>query len=138
MAMINTIHQIFGERVLPLLIVIMAVWLTVNWKPDNPQPNFVARLFPLLVMWQFALGLLYWIYGMVALGLTSTYLSFPFILHPILGALAVIVAARAVKPNPEKSILSRMLQPLGRWAPMVALLLLFFIVAGSILTGAAV
>lgn len=50
-------------------------------------------------------------------------------MHPILGLLAVFVAAWAVKPNPP-GILGRM----GRWAPLAALALLFVIVMGSIFT----
>ena len=41
MNVIFSIHQIFGERVLPLLIILVAIYLTVTWKPDAP-PSAIA------------------------------------------------------------------------------------------------
>jgi hypothetical protein len=64
MEILKTIHMIFGERVLPLLIVIAAIWFTIAWKPGSPT-NRAARLFPVLVDIQFALGLITWIVGIV-------------------------------------------------------------------------
>ena len=55
MNVLFTIHQIWGERVLPLLIVLAAIWFTVTWKPDAPAST-VARLFPVLVDIQVLLG----------------------------------------------------------------------------------
>ncbi|NJK80352.1 MAG: hypothetical protein HC914_10775 [Chloroflexaceae bacterium] len=138
MSFIYTFHSIFGERVLPILIVVAAVWFTVTWKEDPAEQRntLAARVFPWLITWQFALGLIYWLYGIFALGLGSIYLGWPFILHPILGVLAVLVATRAARPRPEKSLLNRMLQPLGRWQPFVAMLLLFVIIAGNIVIAA--
>jgi hypothetical protein len=126
MDIILQIHALFGERVLPVLIILAAIWFTVTWKPDAGR-TLPGRIFPVLVMIQFGLGLIYWVYGLM-LGYMH-YLGFPFILHPILGLLAVFVAVWAVKPDPP-GILARM----GRWAPLAALALLFVIVMGSIIT----
>src|SRR5260221_13279613 len=108
MAVLFTIHQIFGERVLPLLIVLAAIWLTVTWKPDAP-PNPVARLFPPLVGIQVLLGLIYWLYLLI--GGNMHVLSFPFILHPLIGFIAAGVAQIAVKGGPFRRL--RRLVPLA-------------------------
>lgn len=128
-------HGIFGERVLPILIVLAAIWLSVTWKADA-APTLPARIFPILVDIQFVLGLIYWVYGL-AIG-HGYYLSFPFILHPLLGLLAVLVAHGSVKPD-GGFLLSRLgLGRLGRWSPLAALALLLLIVLGSILTSSSV
>ena len=123
MDIVFQIHSIFGERVLPLLIVIAAVWFTVSWK--NASANSLpARIFPVLVDIQVTLGIFYWIYMLVSTtGATQAkYYSFPFILHPILGILAAGLAHMAVgKRNPFA-------KSLGRWAPLASLSLLFVIV----------
>src|SRR5437867_360580 len=61
MDLIIAIHRVFGQMVLPLLIVVAAIWFTVTWKPDTP-PTTVARLFPVLVDLQVTLGLIYFVY----------------------------------------------------------------------------
>jgi uncharacterized membrane protein YfcA len=124
MGTIRWIHATFGEMILPLLIVIAAIWFTVSWKPDQ-QRTLPARIFPILVDIQFVLGLIYWIYG-IAIGLGGLYLGFPFILHPILGLLAVGVAHLAVRPGGPFS-------NLGRWRPLAALGLLLVIVLGAVI-----
>ena len=120
MNVLLTIHQIFGERVLPLLIVLAAIWFTVTWKPDTP-PSVVARLFPVLVDIQVALGLIYWLYLLV--GGNTRMLSFPFILHPLFGLLAAGVAHMAITGGPFRR--------LGRWAPLAALLVLLVLVIAN-------
>ena len=122
MNVIFTIHQIFGERVLPLLIVLAAIYLTVIWKPDAP-PNIVARLFPPLVGLQVLLGLIYWVYLLI--GGNTKVISFPFILHPLIGFIAAGVASMAVRGGP----FSR----LGRWAPLAALLVLLVMVIANVI-----
>ena len=129
MDVILTIHRVFGEMVLPLLIVVAAIWFTVTWKPDA-QPTTVARLFAVLVDLQVTLGLVYFVYRLaLGAGVTEkggSYLGFPFLLHPILGILAAGVAHMAVKGGP--------LRGLGRWAPLVSLgLLLLLVVANAML-----
>lgn len=114
MGTILAIHAIFGERVLPLLIVIAAIWFTIAWKPGVP-PARAARLFPVLVDIQFLLGLIYWLYG-ISVGLAGL-LSFPFLLHPILGLLSVGIAHMSVRPR-------GFLSGLGRWAPLASLVVL--------------
>jgi hypothetical protein len=122
MSVIFTIHQIFGERVLPLLIVLVAIWLTVTWKPDAP-PNPVARLFAPLVGIQVLLGIIYWLYLLI--GGNTNVLSFPFILHPLIGFIAAGVAQMAVKGGPFRR--------LGRWAPLAALLVLLVLVIANVM-----
>lgn len=125
MGIIYEIHSVFGERVLPLLIVIAAIWFTVAWKP-NQRPNRAARLFPILVDIQFTLGLIWWIYGIVV-GFGLNYLSFPFILHPLLGLLSVGIAHMSVS---AKGPFSR----LGRWSALAGLgALLVSVLAGVVL-----
>lgn len=124
MNIILSIHRIFGEMVLPLLIVIAAIWFTVTWKP-GARPNRVARLFPVLVDIQTTLGIIFWVFGLLT-GLSAQYLAFPFILHPILGLIAAGVAHMAVgKRGP--------FAPLGRWAPLAALALLLVLVVGNVM-----
>lgn len=127
MGLIYQIHSIFGEMVLPLLIVVAAVYLTVTYKPGAPRGP-VARLFPILVDLQVALGLVLWIGQMVAggPGALAYYLGFPFILHPILGLVAAGLAHMAVGArNP--------LQSLGRWAPLASLGVLLVLVISNVL-----
>jgi hypothetical protein len=122
MSVLFTIHQTFGERVLPLLIVLAAIWFTVTWKPDAP-PNIVSRLFPMLVGIQVLLGIIYWLYLLI--GGNMRMLSFPFILHPLIGIIAAGVAQMAVKGGPFRR--------LGRWAPLVTLLVLLVLVIVNVM-----
>ncbi|HWQ13178.1 MAG TPA: hypothetical protein VNL77_10275 [Roseiflexaceae bacterium] len=123
MSFIFTVHSIFGERVLPVLIVLVAVWLAVVYRPERGVPR-LARLFPALVDLQATLGIIYWVYGL-ATGLAGTYLGFPFVLHPLLGLISAGVAHMAVRPRGPFAAL-------GRWAPLVALLVLLATVVGGI------
>jgi hypothetical protein len=118
MGVIFTIHQMLGERVLPLLIVIAAIWLTVRWRPDAPR-DIVARLFPVLIDIQATLGLVYFVYLLV--GGNTSVLSFPFILHPLLGLVAAGFGHRAVRSDGP-------FRRLGRWAPLAALAVLLVLV----------
>lgn len=126
MEILKTIHMIFGERVLPLLIVIAAIWFTIAWKPGSPT-NRAARLFPVLVDIQFALGLITWIVGIVR-GAGIVYLAWPFILHPIFGLISVGIAHMVVIPNGPFS-------RFGRWGVLVGLVLLLISVALGIMFG---
>ncbi len=122
-------HTIFGERVLPVLIIAAAIWFTVSWKPDAGR-TLPGRLFVWLIALQVVLGFVQWMYGLIV-G-RPHYLGFPFILHPLLGLLAVSLAPLAVYERPG-SKLSR----LGRWKPLLLLALILVIVTGSIITGMA-
>jgi phosphate/sulfate permease len=122
MTVLFTIHQILGERVLPLLIVIAAIWFTVTWKPDAPVST-VARLFPVLVDIQVTLGIIYWLYQLI--GGNARMLSFPFILHPLIGLIAAGVAHMAIKGGPFRR--------LGRWAPLASLLVLLVLVIANVM-----
>ena len=122
MSVVLGIHRILGEMVLPLLIVIVAIWLAVTWKPGAPA-NPIARLFPALVDIQATLGLIYFIYLLVS-GNTSV-LSFPFILHPLIGLVAAGVAHMAVKGGGP-------FRGLGRWAPLASLAVLLVLVIANV------
>ncbi len=61
MGVIFQIHSVFGEMILPVLIVLAAIYLTVTYKADAPRSP-IARFFPVLVDIQVSLGLIYWIY----------------------------------------------------------------------------
>jgi hypothetical protein len=122
METIRTIHAIFGERVLPLLIVLAAIWFVATWTPNAP-PNIVARIFPVLVDIQVALGIIFWVFG-IATGESARFLGFPFILHPILGIIAAGVAHLAMRPRGR-------IAGLGRWSPLVPLVVLLLIVVGN-------
>ncbi len=121
MGYVFAIHKMFGERILPLLIIVVAIWLVVTWKPSG-TPHPLVRVLPVLVDIQVTLGLIYFIFGLIS-GLP--YLAFPFILHPVIGILAAGVAHMAVKPNgPARA--------LGRWAPLATLGVLLLMVIGNI------
>jgi hypothetical protein len=124
MGVVAQIHFIFGERVLPLLLLVGAVWLTVTWKPGDGRTPLV-RILPVLVDIQVTLGIIYWLYLIFTTsGATQAkYLGFPFILHPIIGIAAAGFAHYAVGPkSPFKN--------LGRYAPLAGLgVLLLFVVA---------
>lgn len=124
--LIYQIHSVFGEMVLPLLIVIAAIYLTVTYKADAPRGP-VARIFPILVDIQVTLGIILWILRLVTIpGGAAYYLGFPFILHPILGILAAGLAHMATGArNPLRS--------LGRWAPLASLGVLLVLVISNVL-----
>lgn len=126
---IRTIHSLFGEMILPLLIVAVAIYLTVTYKP-GAERGPVARIFPVLVDLQVTLGVILYIYFLVTTsGATQArYLGFPFILHPILGLLAAGLAHMAVGPrNP--------LRGLGRFAPLASLAVLLVLVISNVVLG---
>lgn len=127
MDIIFNVHSILGERILPILIVVVAIWLAVTWRPDT-APNIAARLFPVLVDIQVTLGLIFFVYRLaIGSGITNdgvSYLGFPFILHPILGLLTAGFAHMAVKGGPFRG--------LGRWAPLVSLGILLLLVIANV------
>ena len=124
MGFIYTVHDIFGERILPLLIVAAAIWFTVTWKPNTAR-TLPARMFPILVDVQATLGIILWLYGIIGAG-RSYYLAFPFILHPVLGILAAVVAHVSLRPQGA-------VRNLGRWAPLAALTVLLLLVLSGII-----
>lgn len=126
MGLIRTIHGTFGEMILPILIVAAAIYLTVTYKPDAPRGP-VARIFPVLVDIQVALGIILWVFLLFSTtGATqASYYSFPFILHPLIGIIASGLAHAAVGPrNPLRS--------LGRWAPLASLAVLLVLVVSNV------
>jgi hypothetical protein len=122
MTAVVEIHRILGEMVLPLLIVIAAIWLTVTWKPGAPASP-IARLFPVLVDIQAMLGLIYFVF--LIIGGNMAVLSFPFILHPLLGLVAVGFGHWALQENGP-------FRGMGRWAPLAALAVLLVLVIASV------
>lgn len=124
MSALLNIHGLVGERLLPLLIVLAAIWLTVRWRPDG-QRDIVARIFPVLVDIQVTLGIIYFIYGLTA-GMAGRYLGFPFILHPILGLIAAGLAHMGLRGRGPVS-------SLGRWAPLASLAVLLVIVLVNVM-----
>lgn len=128
MAVIFNIHRIFGEMILPLLIVAMAIYMTVTYKPTTTRGP-IERIFPILVDLQVTLGIIYWVFLLVASGAAARYLGFPFILHPVLGIIAAGFAHMAVgAKNPLRS--------LGRWAPLASLGVLLVLVLANIMIAA--
>ncbi|GAB4441206.1 MAG: hypothetical protein OHK0015_38220 [Chloroflexi bacterium OHK40] len=129
MQLVRTIHGVFGEMVLPLLIVLAAIYLTVTYKPGAPRGP-VARIFPVLVDIQVTLGIILWIYLLFSTSgpTQARYLGFPFILHPLIGILASGLAHAATGPrNP--------LRNLGRWAPLASLGVLLVLVVSNVVIG---
>ncbi|WP_298821740.1 hypothetical protein [Chloroflexus sp.] len=122
-ATIRQIHAIFGREVLSVLIVVAAVYLAFTYRPNAPR-NLVTRVFPVLIDIQATLGLIYWLAGIFA-GITY-FLSFPFILHPLLGLVTAIVGHIffGVR-NP--------LARLQRWAGPVALGIILVLVLSNVL-----
>lgn len=118
MATVLQIHSILGERVLPLLILIVGIWLAVSWRPNAPA-NPAARFFPILVDIQVLLGIILFVYLLV--GGKTSLLGFPFILHPILGLVAAFVAHRAVRG-------AGLIPSLGRWSVVASLGILLVLV----------
>ena len=123
MNIIFTIHQLLGQTVLPLATVLAAIWLTVRWRPTG-EPDVVARFFPMLIGLQVLLGLVYFVYR-IAIGAAGNLLTFPFLLHPVLGFVAAGVASTV---NRRGGFASRF----GRWAPLITLVLLLVIVFANV------
>jgi hypothetical protein len=122
MGLVFTIHQMFGERILPILIVLVAIWLTVTWKP-GAAPHPAVRIFPVLVDIQATLGLIFFIFSLI--NGRSDYLTFPFLLHPLFGVVAAGVAHMSVRPDgPARA--------LGRWASLATLGVLLVLVIANI------
>jgi hypothetical protein len=122
--LIRNIHRIFGEMVLPLLIVAVAIYMTFVYKPGAARGP-IERFFPVLVDLQVTLGLIYWVFLLIFGAAQAKYLGFPFILHPVLGLIAAGLAHMAVgAKNP--------LRGLGRWAPMASLAVLLILVLSNI------
>jgi hypothetical protein len=126
MDVLYQIHSVFGEMILPVLIVVAAIYLTATYKTDATGGP-VARIFPILVDLQVGLGILLWILRLVTIpGGAAYYLGFPFILHPILGLIAAGLAHMATGArNPMRS--------LGRWAPLASLGVLLILVLSNVL-----
>ncbi len=118
-------HRIFGEMILPLLIVGVAIYMTVVYKPGAPR-GMISNIFPFLVDLQVGIGIIYWLSLLSIPALTDRYLSMPFILHPILGIIAAVLGHMAVgAKNPLGS--------LGRWAPLASLGVLLVLVLSNIM-----
>lgn len=115
------VHNLFGERVLPVLVIVALIWLAVSWRPDAPR-HIAARVLPILIDVHVTLGLIIFIFG-TAIG-RREYLFFPFLLHPIVGLLTAGYGHMAVKGLPFRR--------LGRWSVPVALALLLGLIVLNI------
>jgi hypothetical protein len=129
MNLLFQIHRIFGEMVLPIVIVGMAIYLIVTYRAGAPR-NWLVRVFPILVDIQATLGVLYWAYLLVTTSgpTQALYIGFPFILHPIFGILAAGVAHIAVSSRGPA-----FLRGMGRWAPLASLGLLLVLVLSNVM-----
>ncbi len=129
MELVHSLHSIFGERVLPVLIVFAAIYLTVTYKTGGP-PNPVARFFPVLIDLQAGLGVIYWLFLILSTSgeLQARFIGFPFILHPITGLLAAGLAHMLVSGKTP-------IRNLGRWAPLASLGILLVMVLGNVMLG---
>ena len=123
MSYIFMAHRIVGSMVLPLLLLLAAIWFTATWKPSTwpsrsgtpvsraDRPAILARP-GLLDRSDRAGGAAY-------------YLAFPFLLHPIAGLIATVVAQLLVRPN---AISAR----LGRWTPLLSFVSILVLVMGAV------
>lgn len=128
-ALVNQIHRIMGREVLGLVVVAAAIYLTVTYKAGAPR-TWVARAFPVIIDLQVGLGIINWIFWLTT-PLRDQYLSFPFILHPIIGFIAAGLGHMAVgKRNPVAS--------LGRWAPLASLGVILLLIVANMLIAMAV
>lgn len=118
MQIIYQIHNLFGERVLPVLIVVALVWLAVSWGPEVSRRHIAARLLPILIDIHVTLGLVMFIIG-TATGRVD-YLQFPFLLHPMVGLATAGYGHMAVKGVPFRR--------LGRWSVVASLVLLLLLI----------
>ena len=124
MSYVFLIHRIVGSMVLPLLLLVAAIWFTIAWKPTT-WPTQPARAFRVLVGLQGLLGLVYWIFQLV-MGGAGYYLAFPFVLHPLVGIAAVAAAQLLVRPN-------GLSERLGRWTPLVSFVSILVLVVGAVI-----
>jgi hypothetical protein len=123
MNVLYAIHNIFGERVMPVLVLLALVWLAVSWRPEAKR-HVAARVLPILIDVHVTLGLIMYIFGAVVGNLV--YLTFPFLLHPVVGLATAGYAHFAVRGVPFRR--------LGRWSVVASLgLLLLLIVANIVL-----
>lgn len=91
------IHRIFGEMILPILILLAAVWLVAKWQPGDGG-NIAARILPVLIDIHVTFGIILYVNG--AVQGNEKYLSFPFLLHPLLGLITAVYAHLAAKGKP--------------------------------------
>jgi FlaA1/EpsC-like NDP-sugar epimerase len=122
MQTVYLIHNLFGERVLPVLVLAALVWLAVSWRPDAKK-HVAARVLPVLIDVHVTLGLVMFIFG-AAIG-NVRYTSLPFLFHPILGLVTAGYGHMAVKGVPFRR--------LGRWAVVASLVVLLLLVLANVL-----
>jgi heme A synthase len=113
-------HRILG-MLLPVLILGAAIWFTIAWKP-NTWPQRPLRLLLGLIGLQIALGVIFGGY-LIAVGAGAKFLSL-FLLHPLLGILAMGITRKAIRPN-------GLTMRLGRWGPLALSALLIVVIGGA-------
>jgi hypothetical protein len=122
MQTVYLIHNLFGERVLPVLVLAALVWLAVSWRPDASK-HIAARALPVLIDLHVTLGLVIFVLG-ASLG--QPYFVFPFLLHPLVGLLTAGYGHVAVRGVPFRR--------LGRWSVVASMgLLLVLIILNIVL-----
>lgn len=118
---IRMLHGVLGERVLPILILIAAIYFYMTWKAAGER-TVAGRIFPMLIDLQAGLGLLYWLF--LIFNGDSMHLGFPFLLHPLLGLIAAGLGHMGVS---TRGPFARF----GRWSAVVALVVLLVLVVGN-------
>ncbi|MFQ5839430.1 MAG: hypothetical protein ACE5HK_01755 [Candidatus Methylomirabilales bacterium] len=119
-------HRLFGERILPILLLCGVLWLILTWKPGALRP-VLARVMAVLIDLQVALGLIVFLYGVMVRYLNP--LNARVWLHLGLAILSAGAGHVAAKNPPA-------LARLGRWSPLVGfggalVLLLMTLVVGK-------
>ncbi len=123
MDIVLKLHQIFGERILTLVIVLGIIYLAATWKADNERP-VIGRILAVLVDLQVALGLI--VYG---LSFSLPRVSPGMILvHAAMGVLAAGVAHMAAKNPP-------FLAKMGRFSPVAGFGLALILILAAVLLG---
>lgn len=126
MDVVFTIHRMFGERVLTVLILVGMIYLAATWKADNESPA-IGRILAVLVDLQVTLGLILYGMGMMQ-GIAFPSQAYT---HAAMGVLAAGVAHMAAKNPP-------FLAKLGRFSPVVGFGATLALMLGGVVLGRAI
>ena len=124
MSYVFLIHRIVGSMVLPLLLLVAAIWFTIAWKPTT-WPTQPARAFRVLVGLQGLLGLVYWIFQLVWAA-QATIWRFP---------LCCTRSSASLPWLPPSCWCGRtaLSARLGRWTPLVSFVSILVLVVGAVI-----
>lgn len=126
MEVVFSVHRIFGERVLTVLIVLGMIYLAATWKSEDKAPA-IGRILAVLVDLQVTLGLVLFGLGMIN-GLAYGPQAYT---HAAMGVLAAGVAHMAAKNPP-------FLAKLGRFSPVVGFGLSLVLILAGVMLGRAI